>query len=294
MPDLPTVAESGYKDYEEDVWFGVVAPAKTPKGARLPARRLVRRGGAGAGDQGEARRPGALYGRIVRRGVRRPSAQATCRLRTYHSRGEHQVGYIARCGQSVLREEHHGQRSGRCVHRHVHFRARRSRCLVAGEDDHQDRRALPGRWQRRHHRAAARRAHHQEPGTDRRGREPPGRRGLDRLRGGGARGAGRQHAGDQRQLVRHQPACAQGQLRSAQELSADLLSALLAASDRGQQRLVPSHACRFHQDGAVTPEAAGVCDRRARNHAAYRPRAVAARGRTSTSPMCPTPAARRR
>jgi tripartite-type tricarboxylate transporter receptor subunit TctC len=30
MPDLPTIAESGYKDYEEDVWFGVVAPAKTP------------------------------------------------------------------------------------------------------------------------------------------------------------------------------------------------------------------------------------------------------------------------
>ncbi len=31
MPDLPTIAESGYKDYEEDVWFGVVAPARTPK-----------------------------------------------------------------------------------------------------------------------------------------------------------------------------------------------------------------------------------------------------------------------
>ena len=31
LPDVPTVAESGYKDYEMDVWFGVVAPAKTPK-----------------------------------------------------------------------------------------------------------------------------------------------------------------------------------------------------------------------------------------------------------------------
>jgi len=31
MPDLPTVAESGYRDFETDVWFGVVAPAKTPK-----------------------------------------------------------------------------------------------------------------------------------------------------------------------------------------------------------------------------------------------------------------------
>lgn len=31
MPDLPTIAESGYKDYEEDVWFGAVTPAKTSK-----------------------------------------------------------------------------------------------------------------------------------------------------------------------------------------------------------------------------------------------------------------------
>jgi len=31
LPELPTVAESGYKDFETDVWFGVTAPAKTPK-----------------------------------------------------------------------------------------------------------------------------------------------------------------------------------------------------------------------------------------------------------------------
>jgi tripartite-type tricarboxylate transporter receptor subunit TctC len=31
LPDVPTVAESGYPDYEAEVWFGVVAPAKTPK-----------------------------------------------------------------------------------------------------------------------------------------------------------------------------------------------------------------------------------------------------------------------
>ena len=28
-PDLPTVAESGYPNYESEVWFGIVAPAKT-------------------------------------------------------------------------------------------------------------------------------------------------------------------------------------------------------------------------------------------------------------------------
>jgi tripartite-type tricarboxylate transporter receptor subunit TctC len=33
LPDLPTVAELGYKDYEADLWIGVVAPAKTPKQA---------------------------------------------------------------------------------------------------------------------------------------------------------------------------------------------------------------------------------------------------------------------
>lgn len=31
LPEVPTVAESGYRDYELDYWFGAVAPAKTPK-----------------------------------------------------------------------------------------------------------------------------------------------------------------------------------------------------------------------------------------------------------------------
>jgi tripartite-type tricarboxylate transporter receptor subunit TctC len=31
LPSLPTVAESGYPDFETDVWFGLVAPAKTPR-----------------------------------------------------------------------------------------------------------------------------------------------------------------------------------------------------------------------------------------------------------------------
>ena len=31
LPDLPTVAESGIKDYEVDLWWGLFAPAKTPK-----------------------------------------------------------------------------------------------------------------------------------------------------------------------------------------------------------------------------------------------------------------------
>jgi tripartite-type tricarboxylate transporter receptor subunit TctC len=31
LHDLPTVAESGYKDFEADQWYGVVAPAGTPR-----------------------------------------------------------------------------------------------------------------------------------------------------------------------------------------------------------------------------------------------------------------------
>jgi tripartite-type tricarboxylate transporter receptor subunit TctC len=31
LPDVPTVAESGYKDYELDYWLGMLAPALTPK-----------------------------------------------------------------------------------------------------------------------------------------------------------------------------------------------------------------------------------------------------------------------
>lgn len=31
LPDLPTIAETGYKDYEAEVWFGLMVPAGTPK-----------------------------------------------------------------------------------------------------------------------------------------------------------------------------------------------------------------------------------------------------------------------
>jgi tripartite-type tricarboxylate transporter receptor subunit TctC len=30
LPDLPTIAEQGFKDFDAEVWFGLVAPAKTP------------------------------------------------------------------------------------------------------------------------------------------------------------------------------------------------------------------------------------------------------------------------
>src|SRR5262249_5698847 len=30
LPDVPTVQEAGFKDFDLDIWFGVVAPAGTP------------------------------------------------------------------------------------------------------------------------------------------------------------------------------------------------------------------------------------------------------------------------
>jgi tripartite-type tricarboxylate transporter receptor subunit TctC len=31
MPDLPTIAESGVPGYEASIWYGFMAPAKTPR-----------------------------------------------------------------------------------------------------------------------------------------------------------------------------------------------------------------------------------------------------------------------
>jgi tripartite-type tricarboxylate transporter receptor subunit TctC len=30
LPDVPTIAESGYPDYRVSVWYGIAAPAKLP------------------------------------------------------------------------------------------------------------------------------------------------------------------------------------------------------------------------------------------------------------------------
>jgi tripartite-type tricarboxylate transporter receptor subunit TctC len=85
LPDLPTVAESGYRDYAVDVSFGLFAPAKTPKEtiaqltglfiAALQApetkRKLVAQGlfpiGKGGAEFGALiRKQYDEYGRVVR------------------------------------------------------------------------------------------------------------------------------------------------------------------------------------------------------------------------------------
>lgn len=42
LPDLPTIAESGYKGYQATAWFGVMAPAHTPAAAVARLERAFR------------------------------------------------------------------------------------------------------------------------------------------------------------------------------------------------------------------------------------------------------------
>src|SRR5262249_44321111 len=85
LPNIPTVAESGYPGYEVDSWFGVVAPAKTSKEAvsqladwftsalqvpevkaKLDAQGLYSVGKCGADFGAYIRRRYDEYGRIIR------------------------------------------------------------------------------------------------------------------------------------------------------------------------------------------------------------------------------------
>jgi tripartite-type tricarboxylate transporter receptor subunit TctC len=85
LPDLPTVAESGYPDFETDVWFGLVAPAKTPREtvsqlidwfgtalvapevkSKLTAQALYPNPKCGAAFEAHIRHQSDLYTRLIR------------------------------------------------------------------------------------------------------------------------------------------------------------------------------------------------------------------------------------
>jgi hypothetical protein len=69
---------------------------------RSPEKRDIKIGrAAGAGGESKARRAGLFPGRPVRRRFRRAAAQAVCRLRPRHSRGEDRGGVRLRGGCSV-------------------------------------------------------------------------------------------------------------------------------------------------------------------------------------------------
>jgi tripartite-type tricarboxylate transporter receptor subunit TctC len=85
LPNVPTIAESGYAGFALDVWFGVLAPAKTPKaavselagwftaalhapeiGSKLAAQGLYPVGRCGADFAALVRRQYDDYGRDIR------------------------------------------------------------------------------------------------------------------------------------------------------------------------------------------------------------------------------------
>ncbi len=85
LPDVPTVQESGFKDFDLDIWFGVVAPAGTPPDAlaqltgwfkaalqdpeilsKLKAQGLFAVGACGADQAAFTRKQYDDYGRGIR------------------------------------------------------------------------------------------------------------------------------------------------------------------------------------------------------------------------------------
>ena len=85
LPEVPTVAESGHKEFEYEIWFGMLAPAKTPKTitsqlsswfvtamqvpevkAKLVVQGLYPVGTCGADFAADLRRQYDDYGRVIR------------------------------------------------------------------------------------------------------------------------------------------------------------------------------------------------------------------------------------
>jgi tripartite-type tricarboxylate transporter receptor subunit TctC len=85
LPDMPTATEAGYKELEYEIWFGMLAPAKTPRNivaqfsswfvsamqvpaikTKLVDQGLYPVGTCGADFAADLRRQSANYGRIIR------------------------------------------------------------------------------------------------------------------------------------------------------------------------------------------------------------------------------------
>ena len=69
LPDVPTFAEAGLTKYEADIFYGIVAPAKTPPDAVAQLSGWFTRRHAGARGEAQARAAGAVPGGQVRRAI---------------------------------------------------------------------------------------------------------------------------------------------------------------------------------------------------------------------------------
>ena len=157
-------------------------------------------------------------------------------------------------------------------------RGARTSGMVAGRKNDPCRHFGPARRQHRSPGPRSSRITSPAPKASDHRREQAGRRRRHRGRSGGARGAGRQHAADQQQRHDHQLDPAKGELRSADELRADLLSGLDAADHRRQQRIALPHARGAGRCGARQARRIVDRERRAQHHPAHRDRTVQTAG----------------
>ena len=102
LPDVPTAAEAGVANFEATSWFGIAAPAGTPRPRRRAAAQGDRRGGAHAGDAGALRQDPARGWSATRRSSFAAQIRAECeKLGRDHQGGEHQGGVIGRSTRAL-------------------------------------------------------------------------------------------------------------------------------------------------------------------------------------------------
>ena len=89
MPDLPTVAESGYPGYESEVWFSLLTGQDAEEKHRATDR-LVHRCDESAGGRGKIIAAQPLSSGRLRKRIRCGRQTEARRICTYHSRHKHQ------------------------------------------------------------------------------------------------------------------------------------------------------------------------------------------------------------
>ena len=89
LPDVPTVAESGYEGYEVYVWYGAARAGRNSRRRRRSAFAMGRRRHAGARAQAEVGFARPRPGRQTVGRTRGSSAPAARRIRPGHPRGQH-------------------------------------------------------------------------------------------------------------------------------------------------------------------------------------------------------------
>ena len=92
LPDVPTVAESGYKDFDVERLVRRLRAGEHTKGYGQPTRGVVRDGDAGPEVKEKLLVQEILSRRAVRCGFRSFHSQTIRRLRSRHGRGKDQGG----------------------------------------------------------------------------------------------------------------------------------------------------------------------------------------------------------